>query len=109
MKWLFKWCFRLILLLVAVIIAMVLSKDAILKAVAEQRIRARTGMDVKIGRFSFGLLSPVVTLENLKLITGPNSAAHLSWIFPSYTSSTTAARCSNASSISPSCVSTWPS
>ena len=71
MKWLFKWCLRLILLLVAVIIAMVLSKDAILKAVAEQRIRARTGMDVKIGRFSFGLLSPVVTLENLKLYNRP--------------------------------------
>jgi hypothetical protein len=71
MKWLFKWCFRLILLLVAVIIALVLSKDAIAKALAEQRIRARTGMDVKIGRFSFGLLSPVVTVENLKLFNRP--------------------------------------
>ncbi len=71
MKWLFKWCFRLILLLVAVIVALVLSKDAIARAVAEQRIRARTGMDVKIGRFSFGLLSPVVTIESLKLYNRP--------------------------------------
>jgi hypothetical protein len=71
MKWLFKWLFRLALLLVVLIVALVLSKDAIMKAVAEQRIRARTGMDVKIGRFSFGLLSPVVTIENLKLYNRP--------------------------------------
>jgi len=71
MKWLFKWLFRLGLLLVALIVALVLSKDAILKAVAEQRIRARTGMEVKIGRFSVGILSPVVTIENLKLYNRP--------------------------------------
>lgn len=71
MKWLFKWMFRLVLLLVVLIVALVLSKDAIMKAVAEQRIRARTGMDVKIGRFSVGLLSPVVTIENLRLYNRP--------------------------------------
>jgi len=71
MKWLFKWLFRLVLLLVVVIVALVLSKDAILKAAAEHRIRAQTGMDVKIGRFSVGILSPVVTIENFKLYNRP--------------------------------------
>jgi len=71
MKWLFKWCFRLVLLLVVAVIAVVLSKDAIMKALVEQRIRARTGMDVKIGRFSVGILSPVVTIEQLKLYNRP--------------------------------------
>ena len=71
MKWLFKWCYRLILLLVVAIIALVLFKDAIMKAVVEQRIRARTGMDVKIGRFSVGIFSPVVTIEKLKLYNRP--------------------------------------
>jgi len=71
MKWLFKWCFRLMLLLVVAIITLVLFKDAIMKAVIEQRIRARTGMDVKIGRFSVGIFSPVVTIEKLKLYNRP--------------------------------------
>ena len=71
MKWLFKWLFRLGLLLVVLIVVLVLSKDAIMKAAAEQRIRAHTGMDVKIGRFSIGILSPVVTIENLKLYNRP--------------------------------------
>jgi len=71
MKWLLKWLFRLALLMVALIIVLVLSKDAIMKAVAEQRIRARTGMEVKIGRLSIGILSPVVTIENLKLYNRP--------------------------------------
>lgn len=71
MKWLFKWMFRLVLLLVVLIVALVLSKDPIMKAVLEQRIRARTGMDVKIGKFSFGILSPVVTIENFKLYNRP--------------------------------------
>jgi hypothetical protein len=71
MKWLFKWLFRLAVLSLVLIVALVLSKDAITKAVAEQRIRARTGMDVKIGRCSVGILSPVVTIENLKLYNRP--------------------------------------
>ena len=71
MKWLFKWLFRLGFLLLVLVVVLVISKDSILKAVAEQRIRARTGMDVKIGRFSIGIFSPVVTIENLKLYNRP--------------------------------------
>jgi uncharacterized protein involved in outer membrane biogenesis len=68
---LIKWLFLLILLAFALCVGLLLSKDAIAKAAAEQQIRAHTGMDVKIGRFSIGLLSPVVTIENFKLYNTP--------------------------------------
>ena len=71
MKWLFKWLFRLSFLLVLLIVALVLGKDAILKAAVERQIRAQTGMDVKIGRLSAGLFSPVVTIENFRLFNTP--------------------------------------
>ena len=65
MKWLFKWTFRLVALLVVLVVALLLAKDAILKATVERQIRAQTGMDVKIGKFSVSLLSPVVAIEYL--------------------------------------------
>jgi uncharacterized protein involved in outer membrane biogenesis len=68
---LIKWLFFLIFVAVALVVGLLLSKDAIAKAAAEQQIRAQTGMDVKIGRFSIGLLSPVVTIENFKLYNTP--------------------------------------
>ena len=68
---LIKWLFILILVAIALIVGLLLSKDAIAKAAAEQQIRAQTGMDVKIGRFSIGLLSPVVTIEDFKLYNTP--------------------------------------
>jgi len=71
MKWLFKWAFRLLFLVIALVVALVLSKDAILKSLVERQIRAQTGMDVKIGKFSAGILSPVVDIENLKLYNPP--------------------------------------
>jgi len=71
MKSLLKWTFRLILLMIVTIVALVLSKDAILKALAERHIRAQTGMDVRIGRFAVSILSPVVTIEQFKLYNPP--------------------------------------
>lgn len=67
MKRLIKWLFILVLVAVAIVVGVLLSKDAILKAAVEQQIRAQTGMDARIGRLSLGLLSPVVTIENLTL------------------------------------------
>ena len=67
MKRLFKWLYRLVILLVVLIVALLLSLDSILKAVTERRIRSETGMDVNIGKFSVGLLSPVVTIRDFKL------------------------------------------
>jgi hypothetical protein len=71
MKWFFKWALRLVFLAVVAVILLLVFKDTILGMVAEHRIRAETGMDVKIGRFSSGLFSPVVTIENLKLYNTP--------------------------------------
>lgn len=67
MKFLFRWLRRLILLAIVLVVALLLSKDWILKTVAEHQIRAETGMEARIGRFQVGLLSPVVNLEDFKL------------------------------------------
>jgi uncharacterized protein involved in outer membrane biogenesis len=71
MKRLIKWLFLLVLLAVALVVGLLLTKDAIAKAAVEQQIRAQTGMDVKIGKLSVGVLSPVATIENLKLYNTP--------------------------------------
>ena len=71
MKWLFKWALRIIVLAVVAVVLLLVFKDTILRKIAEHQIRAQTGMDVKIGRMSSGLLSPVVTIENLKLYNTP--------------------------------------
>jgi hypothetical protein len=67
MKSLLKWAFRLTVLFVVLVVVFLLSLDSIIKAMVERQIRTQTGMDVKIGKFSFGLLSPVVTIEEFKL------------------------------------------
>jgi len=71
MKWLLKWTLRLVFLAVVAAVLLLVFKNTILRMVAEHQIRAETGMDVKIGRFSSGLFSPVVTIENLKLYNTP--------------------------------------
>lgn len=67
MKWLFKWALRLAVLFVVLMVVLLLSLDSIFKALIARQIRVGTGMDVKFGKFSVGLLSPVVTIENLEL------------------------------------------
>ncbi|HMP81915.1 MAG TPA: hypothetical protein PKA41_04325 [Verrucomicrobiota bacterium] len=67
MRKLIKWTFRLILLIILLVVVLIFSFDPVMKAVAENRIRAQTGMDVKIGKLSVGLLSPVVTIEDFRL------------------------------------------
>jgi hypothetical protein len=71
-KWLFKWLFRLFLLAVVSIVILLLSLNSILRVWAEHRIRAQTGMDAEIGRFSVGLTEPTVTIQNLKLYNPPS-------------------------------------
>ena len=72
MKWLFKWLFRLFLLAVVLIVILLLSLNSILRLYVEHRIRAQTGMDAEIGRFSFGLAPPTVTIQNFKLYNPPD-------------------------------------
>jgi len=72
MKWLFKWLFRLFLLAVVLVVVLLLSFNTILRAVIENRIRAQTGMDAEIGRFSLSLAEPTVEIQNLKLFNPPD-------------------------------------
>lgn len=71
MKRLFRWGFRLLLALLVLIVALLLVKDALLKALAERRIRQQTGFDVQIARLEVGLLSPTFTMEGFKLYNPP--------------------------------------
>jgi hypothetical protein len=71
MKWLFKWLFRLFLLAVVLVVILLLSFNSILRIYVEHQIRARTGMDAEIGRFSLGLVEPTVTIQNFKLFNPP--------------------------------------
>ncbi|MEW6159841.1 MAG: hypothetical protein AB1813_20610, partial [Verrucomicrobiota bacterium] len=48
-------------------VSLLLLKDTIVKTLVENRIRAETGMDVKIGRIEVGLVSPTVNVEHLRL------------------------------------------
>ncbi len=70
-KWIFRWGFRLFLVLLVLVIALLLSVDSITRAVVERRLRAETGLDVRVGSLSLGLLSPVITIENLKIYNRP--------------------------------------
>ena len=71
MKWLFKWLFRLFLLAVVSIVILLLSLNSILRVYVEHRIRAQTGMDAEIGKFSLDLIEPTVTIRNFKLYNSP--------------------------------------
>ena len=67
MKFLFRWLFRLLVLLIILAVAAVLVIDPIARAFLERRLHERTGMDVEIGKVSVGLLSPTLTIRDLKM------------------------------------------
>lgn len=70
-KWLFKWALRIVVLAVVTVVLLLVFRDNILRLVAEHQIRAATGMDATIGRFSSGIFAPVVTIQDLKLYNTP--------------------------------------
>jgi hypothetical protein len=72
MKFIIKWGLRLFLLAIVLAVVFFLSLDTILRVIAENRIRAQTGMDAEIGKFHMGLLEPVVTITDLKLHNPPS-------------------------------------
>ena len=72
MKWFFKWLFRLFLLAVVLIVILLLSLNSLVRVYLEHRIRAQTGMDAEIGKFSIGLAEPTVTIQNFKLYNPPD-------------------------------------
>jgi uncharacterized protein involved in outer membrane biogenesis len=67
MRFLVRWTFRIFVLLVVLAVALILLKDTLLKSLAENRIRAGTGMDARIGKLELGLLAPKLTIQELKL------------------------------------------
>lgn len=67
MKWLFKWFIRLIVMVILLGVLLFVFKNDIARALTEYRIRSVTGMDVKIGRLSASAVSPVLTIEDLRL------------------------------------------
>jgi uncharacterized protein involved in outer membrane biogenesis len=71
MRFLVRWAFRCLLLLIVSLVALVLLKDMLIKSLAERRIRSETGLEVRIGKFEVGLLTPTVTIENFKLYNSP--------------------------------------
>ena len=72
MKSIFKWLFRLLLLAVVLVVILLLSLDTILRVVIQNRIRVQTGMDAEIGKFTLGLVEPVITIKDFKLFNPPN-------------------------------------
>ncbi len=67
MKFLFRWAFRLLVLLIVLVVALVLLKDTLVKSLAENRIQAETGLEVRMGKFEVGLMTPTLTIENFVL------------------------------------------
>jgi uncharacterized protein involved in outer membrane biogenesis len=67
MRRLIRCALYLFIVLVVLFVAAVLLLDTIVKQVVQSRLRARTGMDARIGMVDVGLLSPTITIENFKL------------------------------------------
>ena len=72
MKFIFKWLLRLFLLTVILIVVFFLSLNSILRVVIEHNIRAQTGMDAEIGRFSLRFAGPTVEIQDLKIYNPPS-------------------------------------
>ena len=71
MKRLLKWGLRLGLLVIALIVLALLCRDTLMRIVIERRIRSATGLEVRIGKYSSGLLSPGISIEDLKIYNTP--------------------------------------
>jgi hypothetical protein len=71
-KFIFKWALRLAVLAVVLVVIFLLSLNSILRVMVEHNIRAQTGMDAEIGRFSLGLIEPTISIQNLKLFNPPS-------------------------------------
>ncbi|MEW6303696.1 MAG: hypothetical protein AB1705_09510 [Verrucomicrobiota bacterium] len=70
-KFFFRWGFRVLILLIVLAAVGVLLKDTLAKSAAEARLRALTGLDVRIGNLEIGLFSPIVRVENCRFNNTP--------------------------------------
>lgn len=71
MRFVVRWLFRLLILLLVLVAGLLLLKDLILKELLQSQLRRETGLEVRLGRLELGLLSPTLTLEDLRLYNPP--------------------------------------
>lgn len=71
-RFVFRWAFRLLLLIIVLVIGLLLLKDTIVRSLAEQHLRRKTGFETKIGKVDVGLLDPKFTLENVVIYNPPD-------------------------------------
>jgi len=67
----------LVTLAVILLIAAVLLKDSIVKEIIQSRIHRATGMDAQIGQVDVSFLTPMMTIDNLKLYNSPDFGGSL--------------------------------
>jgi uncharacterized protein involved in outer membrane biogenesis len=77
MKKIFKWFFRLVLIAMALVAVLILFRNPLLRIMAEQQVRQETGMETILGRVRIDLRSPVIRLENVRLISPPEFGGRL--------------------------------
>jgi hypothetical protein len=66
-NWFFRILWWLTFLVIVVVVIVLANRDWIARELAEQQIRAVTGLEPEIGDLSFGVLDPEVSLGNFKL------------------------------------------
>jgi hypothetical protein len=80
-KWIFKSVFRLLFTLISLVvlavIILLLSSNSILRVAIEHGIRAQTGMDAEIGKFSLGLVEPTLEMKDVKIYNTPEFGGSL--------------------------------
>jgi hypothetical protein len=70
-RFVFRWLFRGLILVIVLIVALLLLKDLIFREIAQNRIRAATGLETHIGKLEVGLVDPQITVRNLLLYNPP--------------------------------------
>ena len=64
---LIRWGLYLFIVVVVLLVAAVLLLNTLARQLLESRLRARTGLDPRIGAVDIGLLSPTITIQNVKI------------------------------------------
>ena len=67
MKRILTWALRVAGAAVLLVVLIFIFKDTFLRVVVERRIQSLTGMEARIGKYSSGVLSPGVAIEDLKV------------------------------------------
>lgn len=71
MRFVVRWVFRLAVLLLVLAVALLALKDLLLKELLQAHIQRETGLETRVGRFEVGLLSPTLTVTDLRLYNPP--------------------------------------